>query len=961
MSLVARTTLNQVWRILPVALILILTLTAIPLTGAGEAETGEDEISAELKAEILAPLREKADKIKDLKNSAGVKNQRATYSRKPRALGDDKYSMSFHHKVAEEAVQIIDRYEIVVGKNAKGDFEIASEEKVDSIQAMTRPYAANVYRFDKFSFDKEGMTVTASNGSVVEWYDALGTVGFALAAPDLAYSYTAPDYQDYQTLKRLLDADYDKEINFEPLRVIFECNPGTCDELINELFTGVERRTQVQAFANISDATFPAGFDSKLKNWMEGNERERNRDRKDNPFADFRGKDATGHQWYNVYVGKNDNHAIALSYDPWDGFEVQFSVFHNVPGASLNGPIFGYYTEETMKNTTPYDLETRDDLQTRWFHLTSLKGDITAGMDDDPEIVEGTVDYELVLKQDLVDRQLPFQIATIPRGEGEEDRKPTLNVNSVKWNDEDLTVIKTGRFNYRAIFPEVLKAGMKVKLSVDYSSRVLYKRNHAFMEMARGGWLPFVRFGDMIDTFEMTIKTPSKYKTLGIGRKVWEKQEGENKISHWVADSPVVFPSIILGKYIEDSPSFDAKKADGTPIPVTVHVDEVSKMQLAAVSLDENNINITQVQDVQQFQEDFNSGARGIRHTQLRPIAEQAANAINLYTEISGIDYPYGELNLVNDPAPAMYGQAPSSLIYLGSWVFRGEGAMVSDSFIGGGGTGTAKFLKSVTAHEVGHQWWGSRIANANSRNYWFVESLAEYFSAIYLEAVHGPDEYQQQVDEWRRRVLDIDQRVSVQNASVLWGGELGGAAYQAAVYNKGPYAFHILRQTFGDEKFFPFLKEFTMRLAEKGEIVSRDIQTVAEEALGGVGPDGQRYKVDLEWFFDQWIRGAGIPQYSFEYRVRRSEGNKYIVEGVVKQRVVIGNKTKYHVVDDKFYRGVVPITVTAKKGQEYKKMLVIEGPETTFQLSVPEKPLEVALNANGEILSLPVSETETW
>ena len=52
--------------------------------------------------------------------------------------------------------------------------------------------------------------------------------------------------------------------------------------------------------------------------------------------------------------------------------------------------------------------------------------------------------------------------------------------------------------------------------------------------------------------------------------------------------------------------------------------------------------------------------------------------------------------------------------------------------------TGIAKFLKSVVAHEVGHQWWGSRVSNANDRNYWFVESLAEYSSALCLEAVRS-------------------------------------------------------------------------------------------------------------------------------------------------------------------------------------------------------------------------------
>ena len=236
-----------------------------------------------------------------------------------------------------------------------------------------------------------------------------------------------------------------------------------------------------------------------------------------------------------------------------------------------------------------------------------------------------------------------------------------------------------------------------------------------------------------------------------------------------------------FGRYESDTAGgeFHAKKADGTIIPITVHVDKAS------------------------FQD------WGIKPKSLRPIAQQAANSINLYREISGLDYPYGELNFVNDPLGFLYGQAPSSLVYLGSGVFRGEGALAqwfNDA------EGIAKFLKSVTAHEVGHQWWGSKVSNANGRNYWFVESLAEYFSALFLEFVHGPKDYEEQVDEWRRTILDNQMKSSVQNASTLWSG----GSYQAAVYNKGPFAFHMLRELFGDEKFFPFLKQFSMELAEK-------------------------------------------------------------------------------------------------------------------------------------------------
>jgi hypothetical protein len=351
-------------------------------------------------------------------------------------------------------------------------------------------------------------------------------------------------------------------------------------------------------------------------------------------------------------------------------------------------------------------------------------------------------------------------------------------------------------------------------------------------------------------------------------------------------------------------------------------------------------------------------GEIGIRKKQLQSIAEQAANSINLFREISGVDYPYGSLNLVNDPRLALYGQAPSSLIYLGSLVFRGEGEMAGEGSLfsssgRSGGASSAKFLKSVVAHEVGHQWWGSRVSNSNQRNYWFVETLAEYFSALYLEEVFGRKEYDEQVDEWRRNVLRNDLKTSVQAADTLWPGKSGGRARQSLIYNKGPYAFHVLRETFGDEKFFPFLKGFTQELVAKQQIVTRDIQIAAERHLGGLDEQGNHYNVDLEWFFDQWIRGVGIPEFTLDYSIRKTEDGGYLIEGNIGQEIVIGNGRSATKLEGRYYRGVIDLTVKGrKKAEEYQKKIVLDGVSTSFQVKVPVKPIEVAINKTGGMLA---------
>jgi hypothetical protein len=211
-----------------------------------------------------------------------------------------------------------------------------------------------------------------------------------------------------------------------------------------------------------------------------------------------------------------------------------------------------------------------------------------------------------------------------------------------------------------------------------------------------------------------------------------------------------------------------------------------------------------------------------------------------------------------------------------------------------------------------------------------------------------------------------------VQNASTLFAGEWGGGrevgAYTAAVYNKGPYAFHMLRQTFrgtgppgpegADRRFFEFLKRFSRELAEMREIVTLDIQRAAERALGGVDAQGDPFDVDLEWFFDQWIRGSGVPEYALHYDVRQTEDGKWLIEGTIRQRVRLGNSD--HVMQGRFYRGIVYVTAKGKGGP-YRKRIVINGPETPLLLKIPVKPLEVAVNEDGEMLAHDTLYNQSW
>jgi hypothetical protein len=899
---------------------------------APAAFASADGIDQKTKDLLIQAVRSKLGELTDSKNSDGERDKRAEYSQYFKTSEDGSYVGSIHINSANEFDMKTERYEVTLVPDG-GGFTVSNVEVVDQLTGLYRTQGLTCYPFEGFKFKREGLSMTADAGGMCEWYFQGEVSRVVVMGENLKYGYEIPEHvgllqqnHDFFSLKKILFKDHPEVFDFNPKYFDFSCDGASCEEILNESFVGLQRISPEER-ANASDEPGPGTY-APLAKEVSKVSREVRQARKENAFSGFQPAPLEGHERYRAIAYKDDDHGVGIRYNNWGGYEVEFFSFHRLMDReSPRGALFGYYTEETLKNTSFYDLETRDDEGSRWYDVYRLNADVEAGITN-PEMISVKAELGLNIKHDI--KLLPFFIATQPSAGGNEDyKRATLFMNSIRMNGEEVTWVKTSPFGGILVLPEMAKAGSQINLVMDFDSKAIRKFTPSYSELARFGWLPFVSFGDFVEEFELTVRTPAEYKVLGVGHQTEEKREGDVLVTKWSASSPVVFPSVIFGKYrTDDAGDVVAKKLDGTVIPVRVHVDEVSMMQLS------------RGRDAGAA---MRSGARGIRAKQMRTIAQQAANSINLYAAISGLDYPYGELNIVNDPQLALYGQAPSSLIYLGSLVFRGEGELAGGGGMmgGGGGTGTAKFLKSVVAHEVGHQWWGSRVSNSNQRNYWFVETLAEYFSAIYLENVFGRKEYFEQVDEWRRNIMNNDIKTSVQAADSLWQGESGGAR-QSLIYNKGPYAFHVLRETFGDEKFFAFLKGFTQELAEKH--------------LGGLDANGNSYNVDLEWFFDQWIRGVGLPQFSLDYTVRATEDGGYLIEGQVGQKIMIGDDT----VEGKFYRGVVDLTVRGrKKEEEFKKRLTIDGSETVFRVKVPVKPIEVTLNENGGMLALDVAVNE--
>ncbi len=795
-----------------------------------------------------------------------------------------------------------ERFRAVFQEEGSKKWALAEKRLEDSAERLFREdvEAKQFFSFETFRLEREGLTISASSGTALAYHRQGEISRVVLAAPDLAYEYAPPAELGtrrarYSAMKNNWSAKY----VFEPVVAQIVCDPSSCEAALS-------------SFVNLQE-TDRASIGDTLARFHDDAASTVRKERKEDPFSGFSLPYREGASLLEISArAANDEQWVALQQDSDSGHEVRFL-------SKEHGKVFGYPSEASRRSADPLAIERRDDEDGHLFQVEGLKGHVAVGVLE-PELLQADIEFTIEAKRDL--DAIPFSlVALMP--EGFSEASATLHINGIEDGEgRRLSWVRRGIADGIVLLPETVPAGSKTIVRMEYQTNgSVVKVNASYSYMSRSGWLPFVRFTDSIANFDLTVHVPSRYTALSVGAKVSEKQTGKTNVSRWVAQSPVRFPTIILGSYQEDRPKTKATKIDGTEIPVAVYVDKTAMSQW------------------------------GIRGGQLRPPGEIAVNALNVYRELFGVDYPYSKLDLVNDPLKALGAQSPASMVYLGSAIFRSQ-ATLSEAI----DRDTTTLVEERIAHEVAHQWWGALVGCANQRNYWFVESLAEYSSALFMEILasegfqkpeKGQKAYRSMVKRWRDETLRSKLFGSVQDANSLWTN--GGRV--PAIYSRGPYVFHILRQTFGDQKFFAFLKELAQELSGK-EIVTREIQDVAERAFGGVGQDGKPYRVDLEWFFDQWIREVGIPEYRVEVEHQPTEDGKFAVRGVIHQRVFVGRHD--FELPGVYYRGVVPVTVKGKDKQEYSANVVVEGPQTTFAFKVPVKPIDIQVNKYGAILARP-------
>lgn len=159
-----------------------------------------------------------------------------------------------------------------------------------------------------------------------------------------------------------------------------------------------------------------------------------------------------------------------------------------------------------------------------------------------------------------------------------------------------------------------------------------------------------------------------------------------------------------------------------------------------------------------------------------------------------------------------------------------------------------------LVSHELAHQWFGDLVTCKDWAHIWLNESFATFYQALYFRHDRGIDEYYYDLignldtyleESSRRYIRPISTKLYQQPDEV----------FDRHSYEKGSLVLNSLMNYLGEDVYRKGITSYLNRYAFQC-VETDDLRKELEQASGK----------SLEWFFDQWVYGAGHPVLSIGY-----------------------------------------------------------------------------------------------
>jgi hypothetical protein len=482
------------------------------------------------------------------------------------------------------------------------------------------------------------------------------------------------------------------------------------------------------------------------------------------------------------------------------------------------------------------------------------------------------------------------------------------------------------------VLPEVHPVGERFRLIFSYHGNVIADVGNGVLYVGeRGTWYPNIDVGDPCQ-YDMTFHYPRKLVLVATGAPVEQKTSGEEAESRWRSDGVFRVAGFNLGAYNS------VQRRAGNTL-VTVYATREAETAL----------------EQQHDRDSARLGGLGAHLPGVNPppvqplpltpsallgnVADTASQAVEYFTRLFG-SYPYPRLAI--SQAPGSFGQGWPELVYLSTLSFlpENERTEMGLSRRDGDPMGSA-----IIAHEIAHQWWGNLLGWQTYHDQWLSEGLASYAAVLFLaQGKDGDRRLREVLHAYKKDLLaKTSGGGTVESGGPIWLGQrlsssVDPAGYSNIVYKKACWVLHLLRglmtdpKTNSDARFFRMLRDFVAQ--HRGQSVStKDFVHHAQKYM--TPEDDLEGDHKLDWFFNEWVYGTGIPTYALDTQVRELPSGQYVVQGTISQSGV----------PEDFE---MPVRLVALDGRDKRVTLgqvVVGATGAHFKFTVSHKPLRVTLD----------------
>ena len=233
---------------------------------------------------------------------------------------------------------------------------------------------------------------------------------------------------------------------------------------------------------------------------------------------------------------------------------------------------------------------------------------------------------------------------------------------------------------------------------------------------------------------------------------------------------------------------------------------------------------------------------------------------------------------------------------------------------------------QDLISHELAHQWFGDLLTCKDWSHAWLNEGFATYSEVVYREHWRGDEDAHQHRLLQMQAYLDRDR--SERRPIVTKAYTLPMELFDQHIYEKGALVLHMLRRVLGEEPFWASIREYLT--AFRG-------QTVQTEDL--IGVITRVTGMNVEWFFDQWVFGAGFPEYEVAYAW---DDEKKTATLTVDQKQKVEKQTG-------LFR--MPVTIKFHGRKPHEQTVEVKEAHQAFTFHIEAKPDFVSFDPGCHIL----------